>query len=50
MGVSDKKNGVNPEPIKFLREGGTNLLIILSGLERRCAAAARVTKMVLIKE
>ena len=38
------------QPITFVLEGGTNLLIILSDDERQRACAARVTKMVLIKE
>lgn len=38
------------QPIRSLQEGGPNLLIILSGVDSQCAGAARVTKMVLIKE
>lgn len=36
--------------IRFTQGGGTNLLIILCGVDFQCAAATRVTKMVLIKE
>lgn len=45
-----RKSAVDFRPIRFSLEGGTNLLIIRARADPQCAAAARVTKMVLIKE